>query len=364
MLSSKLINLINKNSQPIAVFNPQNLHKKIIYWNGFLPNIKPFYAIKSFNNSKIIKEINKYNTGFDIASKGELYRLKELGISLNNTILANPNASIEDINVSIKNNVSYIVCDDYDTVEYIKNKYSNTKIIWRIKSHEISSLIKFNNKFGASIENTIKCISKNNNGIYGLSFHVGSNCQDINSYYHTLDIIKKEILPNWKGECKMIDIGGGMTNIEDIRKLGLIIEEFINNEKMKNIKWIAEPGRYFSADTISLYTKIIKIKYCNKTNIYNIVINDSVYNSFSGKLFDKQNHIPKSINLGNELVKCNIWGNTCDGLDLITENIFLYKPNINDILVWDNMGSYSFVSASNDFNGFKKAKIVDYNSVF
>jgi ornithine decarboxylase len=226
-----------------------------------------------------------------------------------------------------------------------------------VKSYENSSLIKINNKFGATIEDTIKNVSKKDNGIYGLSFHVGSGCNDMNAYQYTLNLIKEKVLPKWNGECKMIDIGGGMKNIEDIRKLGLIMGEFMNNDKMKNIKWIAEPGRYFSVDSIVLYTKVIKVKKCENTAIYNVVINDSIYNSFSGKIFDMQNYIPKSYSNNEELVKCNIWGNTCDGLDKIVDEIFINKPEIGDILEWNNMGAYSFVSASNRFNGFKKAII-------
>jgi ornithine decarboxylase len=128
---------------------------------------------------------------------------------------------------------------------------------------------------------------------------------------------------------------------------------------MKNMKWIAEPGRYFSSDSIDLYTKIIRVKYIN--NHYHVYINDSIYNSFSGKMFDYQIHYPMTVYKRyetNELVKATVWGNTCDGLDMIIDNIFIDKPVVGNILKWSNMGAYSVVSASDKFNGFKKAKIV------
>jgi diaminopimelate decarboxylase len=78
-------------------------------------------------------------------------------------------------------------------------------------------------------------------------------------------------------------------------------------------------------------------------------------------MFDHQIHYPitvyKSYN-NSELVKATIWGNTCDGLDMIVDNIFIDRPYIGNILKWSNMGSYSVVSASDNFNGFKKAKII------
>ena len=354
-----LFKLINKSYEPIVVFNKDNVLKKINNWNKYLPNITPYYAMKSLNNKYMINELIKQNFHFDIASKGELYQLMSLKYPINRTILANPCRSIEDINIAIKFGVPYIVCDDINSVNYIRNMKKRVKIVWRIKSYENNSLVKFNSKFGASISDTIKVISNENNLIEGLSFHVGSACSDMGSFNNTLDIIKNEILPYWCGNCKLIDIGGGMKDIEDIKNLSNIIKPYITDDCMKDIKWIAEPGRYFSCDSIDLYTKIIRVKYID--GHYHIYINDSIYNSFSGKMFDHQIHYPitvyKSYN-NSELVKATIWGNTCDGLDMIVDNIFIDRPYIGNILKWSNMGSYSVVSASDNFNGFKKAKII------
>jgi ornithine decarboxylase len=357
-MKKDLLKLISKSYEPIAVFNKNRVINKINNWNKYLSNITPYYAIKSLNCKYMINELIKYNFHFDIASKGELYQLMNLKYPLNRTILANPSRSIEDINIAIKFGVPYIVCDDIDSVNYINKINKRVKIIWRIKSYENNSLIKFNSKFGASINETIKVVSQNNN-IYGLSFHVGSGCSNMGSFSNTLDIIKKDILPYWNGNCKLIDIGGGMKDVEDIISLSNVIKPFIIDDCMKNVRWIAEPGRYFSCDTIDLYTKIIRIKYVD--NHYHVYINDSIYNSFSGKVFDYQIHYPMTVYSSCEnkkLVKATIWGNTCDGLDMIIDNIFIDEPYVGNILKWCNMGSYSFVSASSCFNGFKKTKIV------
>jgi len=358
-MKKDLLKLISKSYEPIAVFNKNIVINKINNWNKYLPNITPYYAIKSLNCKYMINELIKYNFHFDIASKGELYQLMSFKYPINRTILANPCRSIDDINIAIKFGVPYIVCDDIDSVNYINKINKNVKIIWRIQSYENNSLIKFNSKFGASINDTIKVVSQNNS-IYGLSFHVGSGCSNMGSFSNTLDIIKKDILPYWSDKCKLIDIGGGMTDIEDIINLSNVIKPFITDNYMKNMRLIAGPGRYFSNDSINLYTKIIRVKYVN--DHYHVYINDSIYNSFSGKILDHQIHYPTtvySLNDNKELVKATIWGCTCDSLDMIIDNIFIDKPYIGNILKWEYMGSYSFVSASNSFNGFKNAKIIE-----
>jgi ornithine decarboxylase len=61
---------------------------------------------------------------------------------------------------------------------------------------------------------------------------------------------------------------------------------------------------------------------------------------------------------GDEMVKCTIWGNTCDGIDKIVDDIFLLKPSEGDILCWNNMGAYTFANAVDGFNGYGKAIII------
>jgi diaminopimelate decarboxylase len=50
-----------------------------------------------------------------------------------------------------------------------------------------------------------------------------------------------------------------------------------------------------------------------------------------------------------------IVGNTCDGLDVITESIKLPELVIGEWLYVENFGAYT-VAASTDFNGFTKTQ--------
>jgi ornithine decarboxylase len=356
-LPTNLVNLIKNSSNSIGIFNSSNIVKKVTYWNKYLPHIKPYYAIKSFNNPNIIKELLKHNISFDVASKGEMRDIIKNGGSYDNMILSNPICSKEDLEFAFHNKIAFVVCDDYERLEYIKMVAPWVNILWRIKSYESDSLIKFNNKFGASIDETIKVIERKNHGLSGISFHVGSNCGNVEAYKYTIESIQNNLLPRWNSslwKCDYIDIGGGLSHIEDVIKLSENMKGLLTDKKL-----IAEPGRYFSIDSVSLYTKIIKIKVCNKTGYYNIFINDSIYNSFSGNIFDKQVHYPIPMYKGNEMVKCTIWGNTCDGIDKIIDDIYLLKPSEGDILCWNNMGAYTFANAVDGFNGFNKATIIN-----
>jgi ornithine decarboxylase len=176
------------------------------------------------------------------------------------------------------------------------------------------------------------------------------------AFKETLSFIYANIYPHFKKNDKrleLIDIGGGFNNEQDIVKLNHEISDFKDIDK--NIKFIAEPGRFFSSISLKLYTKVIGVK--EEKGICHVYINDSIYNTFSGKVFDNQTYIP--ITLYNGLIKeCKVWGNTCDGNDVIVDKLLMTVPKVNDIIAWDNIGAYTYDSCVDGFNGFNKPILV------
>jgi ornithine decarboxylase len=122
-----------------------------------------------------------------------------------------------------------------------------------------------------------------------------------------------------------------------------------------SIKFIAEPGRFFSSVSLKLYTKVIAVK--EEKDICNVYINDSIYNTFSGKIFDNQTYKPYCLYTGH-IKRCTIWGNTCDGNDVIVENVLMNVPNVNNVIFWDDIGAYTYDSCVDGFNGFNKPTLI------
>jgi len=344
--------LAMRSYRPVAVYNETTVKKRINSWLYNLPYIKPYYAVKSFSHNSILTTLSKFDVGVDVASAGEINKVKHLDKPI---ILSHPIKTKDDIIHARENNIDYIVCDHFDELVKVKHLHPNAKIIWRIKSIEKYSIIKFNTKFGATIEETIHALSNDFN-IVGISFHVGSKCSNMSAFKETLLIIFNNIYPFFKKNNKtfeLIDIGGGFNNEADIIMLKNEINEF--NKFDKNIKIIAEPGRFFSSVSLKLYTKVIAVKEENdRCNIY---INDSIYNTFSGKVFDNQEYTPHCLYEG-VIKKCTIWGNTCDGNDVIVQDILMRVPVVNNIIFWDNIGAYTYDSCIDGFNGFNKPIIV------
>ncbi|ETW18137.1 hypothetical protein PFFVO_03029 [Plasmodium falciparum Vietnam Oak-Knoll (FVO)] len=105
----------------------------------------------------------------------------------------------------------------------------------------------------------------------------------------------------------------------------------------------------------------------NRYNYFSYYVSDSIYGCFSGIIFDEYNRCPiyviKNKNNPNQnfmnfnLYLANVFGQSCDGLDMINSITYLPECYINDWLLYEYAGAYTFVSSSN-FNGFKKCKKV------
>lgn len=118
---------------------------------------------------------------------------------------------------------------------------------------------------------------------------------------------------------------------------------------------------------ISDIKKKVVDKGRGQDNFYAYYINESIYGCFSNIIFDEYNRPPvyviknkKNANLilnNAPLYQTTIFGQSCDGLDMITSETYLPSCNINDWILYEYTGAYSIASAST-FNGFDKCKKV------
>ena len=281
-----------------------------------------------------------------------------------NIVYANPSKSKDDISYANKHKVENMVVDSIEEIKKMDYINPNLKKIIRIQSVESNSDIKFNSKFGANEYEVFQIIdylkSTNSTTFEGFSFHVGSKCKNEESYFLTI----KNIMDNYYNYCikknmpiKLIDIGGGFSSHTNLTILSKILEPFYKKFKNEDIKMIAEPGRYFSQPAIDLYCKVISVKK-RQNSIYHITVNDSVYSTFNGKLFDGQEYTPIPLwdSTDTQWVDCVIFGQTCDSLDVLCHNIKLPLPKLDDVFKFKNMGAYSLAACYGRFNGFNEPK--------
>ena len=361
-----------KGEQSFILVDLGDIIRQYYKWKKNLPRIIPYYAIKCNPNQIIIELLNKLGCCFDCASQQEILKIINLGIDPKKIIFANPCKPVDFIKFSRSNDVDLLVVDSCYELFKIKLYHPEAEILVRVQVDDSKSLCKFNCKFGIELENVKEILEMGkilNLNIVGVSFHVGSGCEDANVYWTALSDCKKvfEIAKSLNIHMNIIDIGGGFPGTDSSKVSFEVMAEIINKgidelfNDEDNIKFIAEPGRYFVSSSHTLVCSIInkkeKINKETGEKIITYYISDGVYKSFSNTIFDYSKPIFMPFNERNEKTYQSIlYGESCDSLDIISKNCQLPSLAIGESIVVQNMGAYTTAS-STEFNGFSKAEL-------
>jgi len=374
---SKMLDLASKHGSPLIIIDHKIIKHNFENFCRNLPQVEPYYAIKANPEPKIVNTLYKLGSRFDIASWEEFKivydvikgKKSEKDRFMNNSaIYANPVKRIE----SLKKLFDYSIrmtFDNYIEIEKIAQYCKNARLVLRVDVPNLRSVVELSTKFGANPKiciDLIKYAKKFGFNVEGLSFHVGSQCSNFDNYIQAFEITHKifkqakEIGQN----LKLLDIGGGFPvpydeNVPNFENLAEIINENIAQYyDDPNIKIIAEPGRFIVATAaVSIVEINGKAERDNKIFYY---VNDGVYNTFSGVIFDHIQYHFKAFREG-ELKESAIVGPTCDALDKISLSEQLPDLNIGEFIYSENTGAYTNASATH-FNGFPPAKILHINA--
>jgi ornithine decarboxylase len=228
-------------------------------------------------------------------------------------------------------------------------------------------MVELSSKFGAHPGEAVDLILealKSGLVVEGISFHVGSQCNNFENYMQALQIsasIFKESASRGH-KIKILDIGGGFpvrynSKVKSFKTLARKLNVEIDRLFPKNIEILAEPGRFMVGNAATLVTKIIgKAVRDGKTCYY---LDDGVYHTFSGIIFDHCTYPLKAFKDGEKKISA-AFGPTCDALDTISIAEELPELEIGDLLYAENIGAYSHAS-STYFNGFPPARVVHIN---
>ena len=383
-----LLELAAKHGTPMFVVDHEILRQNFKEFREKLPEVQPYFAVKANSNSEIIKTMFNMGSSFDVASIYEFKQVHKFIEGLGDKerqdfiwdkiIYAN---TIKPAKVLAKLNPYKILVtfDNIEELKKIKQHAPDVGLILRVRVPNTGSMVELSSKFGAHPGEAVDLIGEAiamGLGVEGVSFHVGSQCSNFDNYSQALNIsssIFKEAklrnleigFLNKEGKrIKVLDIGGGFpVKYSSDSKSFTVLAKKLNTEIKRmfgkeDIQVIAEPGRFMVATACTLVTKIIgKSVRDGKTCYY---LDDGVYHTFSGQVYDHQ-HYPLHSFKDGDLKICATFGPTCDAFDTISLADELPEDlQIDDLLYAENIGAYTLASAT-DFNGFPVATVVNIN---
>lgn len=345
----------------------QQYHKWIVNF----PTIKPFYAIKCNPNKVIVELLAKLGCNFDCASRDEIAQVLDCGVHPERIIFANPCKASTQIKYARQEDIDLLTFDSISELYKIKLYHPKANLLIRIKIDDSKSVCRFSSKFGVSLDelDNIFTIAKACDlNLVGVSFHVGSNCFDLETYQKAISDAKTtfEVAKKYGFDFNLLDIGGGFPanneklSFESIAKCvnETIQEQFTQYPEYNGLEVIAEPGRFFVSTSHTLVLNIIgkKEKIEDKEKVFKYYLNDGVYGSFNCIHYD---HATPKIFPYNErdgkLYRSVVFGPTCDSMDTIETECHLPDLAIGEWVFVENFGAYTTAAAST-FNGFQRTK--------
>jgi len=340
-------------------------------WTTKLPTVKPFYAVKCNPNISLIGTLASLGSNFDCASRAEIESVLSLGVSPDRIIYANPCKSESHIKYAASVGVNVTTFDCVGEVEKIKKWHPKCELLLRIKPEEDSGARScLGLKYGAlhnEVPELLKAADMAGLKVTGVSFHIGSGGADAKAYHGAI-LLAKEVFETASRlgmpKMKILDIGGGFTSGSKFDEAALnvndaIITHFGHDE---DLVVIGEPGRYFAETAFTLATKVIGKRVRGEMREY--WIDDGIYGTLNNIVFDYAIVKCMPLRFGSKLdnVACKdpktypstVFGPTCDSVDTVLKEYELPELEVNDWLVFPNMGAYTTSSGTN-FNGFSSS---------
>lgn len=369
--------LAKENGTPIFIIDHEKIRQNYLTFKEHLPNVQAYFAVKANSNPEIVKTLYKIGASFDVASFPEFMlvhdNIKDLpdkerqDFIWDKIIYANTIKPVETLEALDKYK-PLVTYDNLEEIKKIKKHAPHAGLVLRIRVPNTGSMVELSSKFGAHPGEAVDLIMEAFNSgliVEGLSFHVGSQCTNFENYMQALQLsanIIKEVEERTGKQIKILDIGGGFPvkydpKVKSFKTLAKKLNSEIKRLFPPDMEILAEPGRFIVATACTLVAKVIgKAVRDGKTCYY---INDGVYHTFSGQVFDHCNYPVKAFKEG-ETQLCAVFGPTCDAFDTISLATELPELEIHDLVYAENIGAYSHAS-STYFNGFPPAKIVHVN---
>jgi ornithine decarboxylase len=369
--------LAREEGTPIFVIDHDKIRQNYREFKALLPSVQVYYAVKANPDPGIVKTLFDMGCSFDVASLPEFMIVYEKIRDMpdkerqdwiwDKIIYANTIKPVETLE-ALDRYKPLVTFDNIEELKKIKKYAPHAGLVLRLRVPNTGSMVELSSKFGADPGEAVDLIAEafaTGLVVEGLSFHVGSQCTNFENYFQALQLsanILQETETRTGQVIKILDIGGGFPvkyhpRVKSLRILTRKLDGEIRRLFSPDMQILAEPGRYLVANACTLVSKVIgKAFRDGKPGYY---INDGIYHTYSGQIFDHCNYPVLAFKEGEKQVSA-VFGPTCDAFDTITLSAELPELEIGDLVYSENIGAYS-IASSTHFNGFPPAKVVHIN---
>ncbi len=375
----ELYNLAEKFGTPYFLIDEGALRKNVSEIEQAYQKFKgPFrvaYSIKANFNPAVIRTFVSEGIMFDLTAANELYFLMKCGGSPENVIYTSITETADEYETVIKGGVRKIVVSSYNglvnLIEAVGRVGGQVNVLVRVNPEvHVKAELRFSvrhGKFGVPLDAVTedgasfmlkKILDTPSLKFDGFHFHLGSQIEDPSCYSEALEKLESFILNARRSlgdfPINTLDIGGGLPtsygknvpapadfSATILEQLSSLAESFGSKFTL-----IVESGRYLSADSTILVSRIVNVKRFGE-NKY--VYLDAGYNNLADSALLRHEY-PVEVVPGGSTAhqKTVLVGRLCDSLDVFTTSSRskLGGAEVGKLVVFRGVGAYSVVLSS------------------
>jgi len=352
---------------PYILTDLKIIEDKVEQLHSLLDDVKIYYAIKSNSHPKIIEHIDRFVDGYDIASLGEWQQLRDQNISPDRILYSNPVKIEEHVQETYRDGVRYYAIDSVDEIKKLSELTPGANVYIRTQVSDYGSKFPLSKKYGLRPSHVLEYADLARSmglRVCGLTFHVGSQAENMQVWERAFEICGGliEKLQKQGIEINLLDIGGGFPADygQPIPSISLVCRTINAARKQwipKGVMVVAEPGRFISANSSLLVTRVIAREHRSGTDWLHLDM--GVFQGLMETLEMKGWKYPVFTDKNQKGYKREfaLTGPTCDAYDTIgTDYLLSSDIGRGDKIYFKSVGAYTTVYGSS-FNGFNVPEV-------
>jgi ornithine decarboxylase len=348
---------------PLLVIDRELLRQAYAELAGSLPGAAVYYAVKANPHPAVLATLRDVGSGFEVSSRLELEAVLGVGVSAGRVISSNPVKRPDFLRYAVEQGVDRFAFDSEMELEKLARWAPGCRVYIRLTVDNSGSEWPLSNKYGVPPERAIELLlAARRAGLvaYGLTFHVGSQCRDAESWVRAIQTcheIHRELQKHGAG-LQMLNVGGGqpvhhlrpVPSVQEIgRRITSTVAELFGPDRPLVV---VEPGRALIGSAATMVSSVIgRAQRGSETWVY---LDAGVFNALMETIEGFRYEL--RTDRGGPRKPVTVAGPSCDSVDTLFTVEPLPELEVGDRVYILNSGAYTLSYASN-FNGFEPPKV-------
>jgi diaminopimelate decarboxylase len=357
---------------PLYIYSTELLRRRFQLLRDSLPvGLLIYYAVKANPKIELIRLLGGMYDGLDLASKGEMIKALEAGISADKMSMTGPGKSVDELEYAIARDIGAISVESDKELEYIAaicdRLQKSVPLVLRVNPP--FELAKSKMKMGggpkqfgvdsADVPGLLEKISANKRLRYlGLHIFAGSQNLSADAILESFEKVLEyavQVQDSTRTGIRMLNLGGGFgipyfpkdQPLDNVR-VGLGLKELLSKyqPRLEGTRFKIELGRYIVGEC-GLYVSEVLYKKKSYGQTF-LITNGGMhhYLAASGNLGQSLVHRPFPATVLNRLNQpmepVNIVGPLCTPLDTLGHQLLVPRAEIGDLVGVMNAGAYGY----------------------